>query len=177
VLTYDIFEKVNNLCRSLELPLPNCILHVLIDTQQMVLNCTAAEPKIFMISTSRFGVGNREGSNMTPTGLHRITEKIGAGAPSGRIFKERIDTGIDWNNSMSGENCILTRILRLDGLETGVNKGPGIDSFERYIYIHGTNREEEIGTPLSHGCICMKNNDIIKLFDLVEEGTLVFIDQ
>jgi lipoprotein-anchoring transpeptidase ErfK/SrfK len=77
---------------------------------------------------------------------------------------------------MTEENLILTRILRLDGLEPGINKGEKIDSYARYIYIHGTNREDLIGKPMSHGCICMRNNDIIELFDSVEEGTLVIID-
>jgi len=66
--------------------------------------------------------------------------------------------------------------MRLEGLEDGINRGPNIDSFDRYIYIHGTNREEQIGTPISHGCICMKHNDIIKLFDIVTEDTIVIID-
>ena len=71
---------------------------------------------------------------------------------------------------------ILTRILRLEGLEEGVNRGPGIDSFERYIYIHGTNKERQIGAPMSNGCVCMKNNDVVALFNSVKEGTIVVID-
>jgi UDP-N-acetylmuramate--alanine ligase len=133
--------------------------------------------KRYAVSTSRYGVGNREGSNQTPLGVHRIREKYGAGAPSGRIFVDRQDTGRDWDGSTEGENLILSRILRLEGLEDGVNRGPGIDSYERYIYIHGTSREDRIGVPISHGCVCMRNRDVIELFDLVEEGTLVVIDQ
>ncbi len=129
----------------------------------------------FDSSTSRFGTGIRENSCKTPPGLHRIREKIGAGAPGGRIFKERIDTGIDWNGTSKEENLILTRILRLEGLEEGINKGPGVDSYERCIYIHGTNREDLVGTPLSHGCLCLRNSDIVRLFDKVSEGTLVYI--
>ncbi len=128
------------------------------------------------VSTSRYGAGAREGSFMTPRGIHRIAAKIGAGAPAGRIFKDRLDTGKDWTPGEPGENLILTRILRLEGLEPGVNRGPGIDSFDRYIYIHGTNKEEHIGTPLSHGCVCMRNQDIIALFDRVAEGVIVIID-
>ena len=71
---------------------------------------------------------------------------------------------------------ILTRILRLRGLEPGINSGPGIDSWERYIYIHGTNHEELIGTPISHGCVCMRNRDIIELYDSIQEETIVVID-
>jgi UDP-N-acetylmuramate--alanine ligase len=127
-------------------------------------------------STSRFGNGNRENSLKTPLGVHRIREKFGAGSPPGRIFRDREDTGEHWDHSQTGENLILTRILRLEGLEEGSNKGPGVDSYERYIYIHGTGREDLIGTPLSHGCVCMRNHDVIRLFDTVMEGTLVYIE-
>ena len=130
----------------------------------------------YTISTSKFGIGNKEGSNQTPLGIHRIEEKIGDDAPSGRIFKSRMDTGENWHPGLTDDNLILSRILRLHGLEDGINRGPGIDSYQRYIYIHGTNQEEKIGTPLSHGCVCMKNREIIELYDLVEEGTIVVID-
>ena len=127
-------------------------------------------------STSRFGHGIRENSFKTPPGLHRIREKIGSGAPPGRIFKGRKDTGIDWDGSSIEDNLILTRIFRLEGLEEGINKGAGVDSYERFIYIHGTNREDLVGTPLSHGCLAMRNADILRLFEIVREGTLVYID-
>src|SRR5574337_627624 len=127
-------------------------------------------------STSRFGNGNREDSLKTPLGLHRIKEKHGAGARVGRVFRDREDTGEDWDHKQNGDNLILTRILRLEGLEEGINKGPGIDSYELYIYIHGTGREDLIGTPLSHGCVGMRNHDVVRLFDTVREGTLVHID-
>jgi len=127
-------------------------------------------------STSRFGTGIRENSCKTPPGAHRIKEKIGSGAPAGRIFKERADTGLDWDGTSKEENLILTRILRLEGLEEGINKGPGVDSYDRCIYIHGTNREDLAGTPLSHGCLCLCNRDMIRLFDTVKEGTPVYIE-
>jgi UDP-N-acetylmuramate--alanine ligase len=127
-------------------------------------------------STSRFGNGNRENSLKTPLGIHRIREKFGTSAPAGRIFIDREDTGTDWDHSLAGDNLILTRILRLEGLEEGINKGAGVDSYERYIYIHGTGREDLIGKPLSHGCVCLRNFDIIRLFETVKEGTLVYID-
>jgi len=127
-------------------------------------------------STSRFGIGNRENSLKTPLGLHRIREKFGSDAPAGRVFRDREDTGEDWDHSQTGDNLILTRILRLEGLEEGINKGGSVDTYERYIYIHGTGREDLIGTPLSHGCVCLRNLDIIRLFETVKEGTLVYID-
>jgi UDP-N-acetylmuramate--alanine ligase len=130
----------------------------------------------FDASTSRFGNGIRENSFKTPLGIHRIKEKIGAGAPLGRIFKECRDTGIDWDRVSSEDNLILTRILRLEGLEEGINRGAGVDSYERCIYVHGTNREDLVGTPLSHGCLTLRNQDMIRLFDIVNVGTVVYID-
>jgi lipoprotein-anchoring transpeptidase ErfK/SrfK len=152
-------------------------LFILVDTALQRLRVASKQSVVqeFPVSTSRFGIGNEEGSFKTPPGVHRICEKIGDGAPAGRIFRDRIDTGEDWPIGKQGDNLILTRILRLEGLQQGINKGKGIDSYERYIYIHGTNNEDRIGQPLSQGCVCMKNDDIIRLFDSIEEGTIVFI--
>ena len=130
----------------------------------------------FDCSTSRYGVGIRENSFRTPPGIHRIREKTGSGAPPLRIFKERRDTGTDWDGKSREENLILARVMRLEGLEEGVNRGPGVDSFERFIYIHGTNREDLVGTPLSHGCLCLRSLDVIRLYETVSEGTLVYIE-
>jgi lipoprotein-anchoring transpeptidase ErfK/SrfK len=130
----------------------------------------------YSVSTSRYGIGNRENSLMTPRGVHRIAEKYGHGAPIGRIFRDRLDTGDTWKIGTAGDNLVLTRILRLEGLEDGVNRGPGIDSYDRYIYIHGTNNEASIGRPASNGCVCMANDDVVELFDSVSEGTIVVID-
>lgn len=127
-------------------------------------------------STSRFGTGIRENSCKTPPGVHRVKEKIGFGAPEGRIFKDRMDNGINWDGASREENLILTRILRLEGLEEGINRGAGVDSYERFIYIHGTNREDLVGTPLSHGCLCLRNRDMIRLFETVREGTVLYIE-
>jgi UDP-N-acetylmuramate-alanine ligase len=151
-------------------------LVVSIETQTLLVCVKDAIVERYDASTSRFGSGNRESSLKTPLGLHRIREKYGAGAPAGRVFQDREDKGIDWDHSQTGDNLILTRILRLEGLEEGINRGPGVDSYERYIYIHGTGREDLIGTPLSHGCVCLRNLDIIRLFETVKEGTLVYID-
>ena len=173
--TFSI-EKFGEKIRRVQPGIPDNFIIIDSTTQQLHLIHNRSLEKSFTISTSRYGTGNREGSNQTPLGLHRIIQKIGAGAPPGRIFRDRIDTGADWHPGLTEDNLILSRILRLEGLEDGINRGPGIDSFDRYIYIHGTNREQHIGTPLSHGCVCMKNNDIIELFDTITEGTLVIID-
>ena len=151
-------------------------LVVSIEKQTLFVCSNNAIVERYNVSTSRFGNGNRENSLKTPLGVHRIREKYGAGAPAGRVFRDREDTGENWDHKQNGDNLILTRILRLEGLEEGINKGPGVDSYERYIYIHGTGREDLIGTPLSHGCVCMRNHDVIRLFDKVREGTLVYID-
>jgi len=167
--------RVREVCAELELPAPEKFIFV--DTalqslsyyneETIVMNCA--------VSTSQFGTGNRDGSYMTPLGLHRVEDKIGGGAQPWSVFKSREDTGVIWRNGMDEENQILSRIMRLRGLEEGVNAGPGIDSYERYVYIHGTNNEKMIGTPMSHGCICMRNDDVITLYNIVEEGTLVYI--
>lgn len=146
-----------------------------IETQTLLVCEKEAIVERYDASTSRFGTGIRENSFKTPPGVHRIKEKIGSGAPLGRIFKDRRDTGMDWDRVSTEDNLILTRILRLEGLEDGVNKGPGVDSCERCIYIHGTNREDLVGVPMSHGCLTLRNRDIVRLFDTVREGTLVYI--
>ena len=164
VLLRRIHEKIQRFLLSPQ----ELFLVVSIDTQTLLLCSNDTIVERYDASTSRFGIGNRENSLKTPLGLHRIKEKFGAGAPAGRIFTDREDTGVDWDHSLTRDNLILTRILRLEGLEEGINKGGGVDSYERYIYIHGTGREDLIGTPLSHGCVCLRNLDIIRLFDTVK---------
>jgi hypothetical protein len=156
--------------------LPALFVRVNCARQQLFLVKHGTLLSHYPVSTSQFGIGNREGSFQTPPGIHRVAEKYGQGAPRLRIFRDREDTGSDWHEGLERSNLVLTRILRLEGLEPGLNRGPGIDSFDRYIYIHGTTKEDRIGTPLSHGCVVMRNDDIIILFDAVPEGTIVIID-
>jgi UDP-N-acetylmuramate--alanine ligase len=157
--------------------IPETYLSVNIQLQELYLVKKQMIQLKFPVSTSKYGIGNLENSYKTPLGIHSIVSKIGRGVPAGRIFIDRIDTGRTWKPGMQEDNLILTRILRLKGLEPGINAGKNIDSFERYIYIHGTGKEDRIGTPISHGCICMRNNDIIKLFDSVKENTIVIINK
>ena len=128
-----------------------------------------------VISTSRFGIGQQEGSNKTPLGLHRIAEKIGDGAPRGTIFKGRQPVG----NTADGDPHakITDRILWLDGLEPGFNRGGQVDSYRRYIYIHVTGDQSSIGQPASHGCTHVATDDLIPLFDILPVDTLVFITE
>jgi len=131
------------------------------------------------ISTSSKGVGSDMGSSKTPTGLHIIRQKIGDEVPLGGVFKNRVFNGevidISTSNADITKDHITTRIMHLQGLEPGSNKGEGVDSYERCIYIHGTHQEHLIGQPASHGCIRMRNTEVIELFNNVQEGTYVVI--
>jgi hypothetical protein len=126
-------------------------------------------------STSRFGIGQTEGSNCTPLGLHRIVEKIGGGWPVGTVFKGRQPIGYTWRGMPSAK--ITTRILWLEGLEPGFNRGGNVDSHARYIYVHGTADQMSIGKPASCGCIHLADADLIPLFDLIPGGKLVWISE
>src|SRR5580692_335610 len=125
-------------------------------------------------STSLFGIGQTEGSNQTPLGLHRIAEKIGDGVPAGTVFKSRKVIG-HVSQPEFADAKITTRILWLEGLEPGFNRGGNVDAHGRYIYIHGTADQASIGKPASCGCIHLADSDIIPLFDLLPSGTLVLI--
>ena len=133
----------------------------------------------FPVSTSKYGEGEEENSYKTPLGKHEIKEKIGEGAKINTIFVARLDTKKESEiitlPQDTEDDHVTSRILWLDGLEDGVNKGQGVDSFNRYIYIHGTHEEGLIGTKASHGCIRMFNNDVIYLYDIVKKGTKVYI--
>ena len=135
--------------------------------------------KSFPVSTSKYGEGQIENSFKTPLGLHEIKEKIGYKAPINTIFTARENTNkraeIQINPNDTEVDFVTSRILWLDGLENGINRGVGVDSYSRYIYIHGTHEEGLIGQKASHGCIRMFNNDVIELFDMVSEGTKVQI--
>jgi hypothetical protein len=153
------------------------IVKIFVKRQTLCLLDNHSIVKQWAISTSKYGIGNKFGSYKTPLGKHRIASKLGRSACFGAIFKKRRNTG---KIAMIGKNrgdLITTRILRLEGLQKGINKGKDIDSFKRCIYIHGTPEETLIGKPASHGCIRMKNHDIIQLFDLVKKGMLVEITE
>jgi len=133
----------------------------------------------YVISTSSRPPSNVANSLGTPRGLHEVAERIGAGQPPGMVFKGRVPTGKHFlefgEDHPDSGNLITSRILWLRGLEPGVNQGGDVDSHGRYIYIHGTQREGEIGKPLSAGCILMRNADIVELYDQVRSGDLVWI--
>jgi len=127
----------------------------------------------YRASTSRFGIGQKSGSYQTPLGLHRVAAKIGAGYPLGTVFESRKPVGFTWQGR--GDAAIAHRILWLEGLEPGFNRGGEVDSYGRYIYIHGLGDEPSLGRPASRGCIHLAGSDLLPLFDRVPIGTLVCI--
>ncbi len=133
----------------------------------------------YPVSTAEAGTGSAAGSNRTPLGAHYVRRRYGAGAPAGMVFRARVPTGriaaIEHRPRHIGEDLVTSRILWLAGLEPGRNQGPGVDSFRRYIYIHGTPEEGLIGRPASHGCIRLRNEDVIALFDALPVRSLVWI--
>ena len=135
----------------------------------MFVFCDGVLAAVYPVSTSRFGLGFEEGSLRTPTGRFVISEKIGDGAPAGALFRGRIPTG-EILGQGGDEDHVLTRILWLDGTDSANG-----NTKARFIYIHGTNREDLIGQPASHGCIRMRNADIMELHDQVPTGTRVVI--
>lgn len=133
----------------------------------------------YLISTSKYGTGEKEGSNQTPLGAHKIAELIGEDCPVRTIFKSRKSQNqlaeIITTPHASGKELITSRIIWLEGLEPNINKGNGVDSYQRYIYIHGTHEEGLIGVPSSIGCIRMCNQDVIDLFHCIQKNTFVLI--
>lgn len=131
----------------------------------------------FLVSTSRYGPGERSGSLCTPRGLHVIRAKIGQGLSPGAVLRGRRPTGQVFTPALHraepGRDWILSRILWLSGLEPGRNRLGDVDTMRRYIYIHGTPDHEPMGVPFSHGCIRMRNADVCWLFDAVTPGTRV----
>ena len=155
------------------------IIFVSIDAQKLYLIKKNIIIKSYSISSSEYGIGNKNGSNKTPLGLHTIARKIGEKTPINGRMIARVFTGetsiIYLDGSRSKTDDITSRILWLQGEEDGINKGENIDSFKRYIYIHGTSEEGLIGQPASHGCIRLKNKDVIDLYKDDAIGTLVLI--
>lgn len=146
-------------------------LKVDIDQQTMHVNRDGQLEKTYLISTAKNGPGEMRDSEKTPRGRHIIRAKIGAGMPANTVFVGRRATGEIYEAGMREQfpnrDWILTRIFWLSGLEPGKNRLGDVDTMRRYIYIHGTPDDVEMGKPGSRGCIRMKNSDIIELFDMV----------
>jgi hypothetical protein len=170
--------RVKQSCEDLSITPTNRCLLVSISEQTMVVLENGKPVKEYTVSTSKNPPSCVADSFGTPSGLHAIADKIGADAPEGMVFKGRVATG-ELFNEVSKEDAarslITSRILRIRGLEPGKNSGAGCDTYDRYVYIHGTNKEELIGRPASAGCVQLRNREMIELFDLVESGDLVWI--
>lgn len=174
------WERVIQTSQRLGIKPTERLLFVRISTQTLQFFRAGELIKSYVISTSKRPPSNVKGSFGTPRGLHEIAERIGAGQPIGMVFKGRVPTGHHFREvpetiEAGTGNLITSRILWLRGLEPGVNRGGEVDTYERYVYIHGTNREAELGAPQSAGCLLMSNLEIIELYELVRAGDLVMI--
>ncbi len=145
-------------------------IYVSVRDQRMILVKDGNYVKSYPVSTSKFGVGSKRGSRRTPLGKMEVARKIGGGAPSGAVFKSRRRTGEVLRPNAPGRDPIVTRILWLRGLQH--HNG---NTFQRYIYVHGTPEERKIGTPASYGCIRMKSRDVIDLYRRIGVGAEVNI--
>ena len=156
------------------------VIRVDLDGQRMELHVRGNVLKTYPVSTAANGPGEQEGSECTPRGKHAIRAKIGAGAAPDTVFVARRPTGERYTPELRAaypdRDWILTRILWLSGLEPGRNRGGSVDTMRRYIYIHGCPDDVDITTPGSHGCIRMRNDDVIDLFERVVAGTEVVIE-
>lgn len=150
---------------------PRRNIHISIRDQRLTLKDGETPIRTYPISTSRFGIGTEEGSMKTPTGQFCIAEKIGAQMPMDTVFQSRVPLKPD-DPLPPTEDLVMSRILWLDGLDEH-----NANTRDRFIYIHGTRREDKIGTPASHGCVRMRNADVAELFDLVDEGADVVIEE
>jgi len=146
-------------------------IHVSVSNQELKLRRGRKIICRYPVSTSRFGLGSEEGSNKTPLGRFRVSDKIGESMPAGTIFVGRVPLKPD-DPLPSTQDLVLSRILWLDGLE-----GRNANTRDRFIYIHGTKHEDKIGKPDSHGCIRMRNADVIELFELVDVDTPVTVKE
>ena len=166
-------------CNALSIPRKAPWLGVRIKTQEMFWIGEAGKVlQQWKVSTSKRPPSCEENSLGTPWGLHKVEEKIGDDQPSGMVFKGRVPTGKcywDYEGEEAAINLITTRILRLRGLEEGLNRGGNCDSWDRYIYIHGTNFENQIGSPASSGCVQLTNMDMLEVYNKVPVGTLLLI--
>ncbi len=154
-------------------------MYVSVKYQRLYLIVNDSTIRKYSISTAKKGIGCKANSNKTPSGLHTTKRKIGEKVPLGGILESRVYSGkiakILTNKEKADGDYVTTRVMWLQGEEPGINKGRDMDSYNRYIYIHGTPEEGLIGEPASHGCVRMKNKDVIELFSLVDEGTPILI--
>jgi lipoprotein-anchoring transpeptidase ErfK/SrfK len=161
--------------------MPDHYIHITLSGQRLRLWEEGAVAREYQVSTAANGAGERSGSEKTPRGWHRIRAKIGAGCESGTVFVARRPTGERYSPALAARypqrDWILTRILWLCGAEPGKNRLGDVDTMRRFIYIHGCPDSEAMGKPGSHGCVRMRNQDVIELFDRVPAGLPVLIEE
>jgi len=161
--------------------MPEDYLHIELGTQRLRFWRHGVVRAEYPVSTARNGAGERLGSEQTPCGWHRVRAKIGGGCESGSVFVGRRPTGEIYTEALGQaqpeRDWILTRILWLCGNEPGRNRFGAVDSMRRYIYIHGCPDSEPMGEPRSHGCVRMRNADIMALYDQVPVGLPVLIEE
>ena len=146
-------------------------IHISIRDQQLTVKDDETAIRTYPVSTSRFGIGTKQGSLKTPVGRFRVAAKIGEDTPAGTIFRSRVPLKLG-DPLPPTEDLVMSRILWLDGLDEH-----NANTRDRFIYIHGTKHEGEIGSPASCGCIRMRNADVVELFDLVDQDTPVIIEE
>ena len=171
--------RLNAKCAALSIEATRRWAYVSIRRQRLLVFDGGSLASGFICSTSAKPPSNRDGSHGTPPGLHCVAEKFGDCAPAGMVFVGRRATGSlypELDTMAEPPNRITTRILWLRGLEPGLNAGAGCDSHARYIYIHGTNCEAGLGTPMSAGCVLLSNADVITVYEALPPGALVWID-
>ncbi|MBQ0831596.1 MAG: L,D-transpeptidase [Marinobacter sp.] len=157
-----------------------CAIDISLNDQTLaLLDSSGGIVASYPVSTALNGVGEQHGSGCTPAGAHYIRAMLGAGLPANTVFRARRSTGEIYSPQLAARypdrDWILSRILWLCGQEPGKNRGAGVDTFRRFIYIHGTPDTEPMGLALSHGCVRMRNDDVIELFDLAWPGMPVTI--
>ncbi len=174
-----IFLEIERCKNNLNIQLKTFIIISIAYQKLIVCNEYGNMMNIYPISSSKYGIGSTENSFKTPLGCHIIKDKIGDNAENGDIFRFLKNTHkkatIYYDNTDTENDYITTRLIRLMGIEKGKNKGSGIDTYDRHIYIHGTHEEGRIDIPSSHGCIRMKNDDIIQFYNSISENTSVII--
>jgi len=171
-------EQVTKTCTRLGIKPAARILAVRLGVQTLQFFSHGKLLRSHAVSTSRRPPSNVKDSLGTPRGLHEIAERIGDGQPPGMVFKSRVPTGRHYSefpDAGTHDNLITTRILWLRGLEPGVNLGGDVDTYARYVYIHGTNHEDRLGERMSAGCVLMRNIELIELYDQVRPGDQVLI--
>jgi hypothetical protein len=172
-------ELINKTCARLGIKPGERFLFVRISTATLQFYRRGELVKSYVVSTSKRPPSNIKDSLGTPRGLHEIAERIGAGQPPGMVFKARVPTGRHYFEALEREpektDLVTGRILWLRGLEPGVNRGGNVDTYERYVYLHGTNHEDRIGEPLSSGCVLLRNIEIVELYEQVRSGDQVLI--